>query len=1445
MDDDRIESHPAGNAVHPTTDDEQLPCVQKGKGRADSLELNEEADTIKPGRSSIDQQNEGLHYRSGHGPPSSTETPVRVAPSIPRSMPGRDRGYSLRTKLFKQAVQQRNADPLPVIAGSSRQDLYTISSRLEMEDNESKSKKGSSRVTVTPSRDGDDLWLAELQKREQPSAITRARFGLSRVEEMVSVLKQKSTDALSRTIGHILPKDSKPASSGGRRITIIIPSQAPLIDKRTGNPFIDNTIRSNKYTLWSFFPRQLYYQFRKLANFYFLIVAILQMIPGLSTTGTYTTIIPLLVFVGISMGKEGYEDSRRRKLDRVENNSLAKVLGTSSAASQTASDSEQRSGKSIEEKDIIEKRWCDIRVGEVVKLQRNDQVPADLLLLHAEHASGVAFIETMALDGETNLKSKIALAIPDQENKLGIASLEAEPVVTIEDPNIDLYSCSGKIEVNGRTLPLLNDLVLYRGSVLRNTPFIYGLVVYTGEECKIRMNAATKPRIKAPRLQAAVNRIVFLIVPFVLALAIGCTVAYQLWKPLEKRSWYIFGATVSFIPIVVSYIIIFNTMIPLSLYVSLEIIKVFQVFLMQNDLKMFDEASGTPMEARTTTLNEELGQVTHVFSDKTGTLTNNSMKFRKLSVFGTAWLHDSDLDHPDQVRDFVARKIALADDNIRRLLQYMQASPETEFAKAARFFLVSLALCHTCIPEIQPDGTYTFQATSVDELALVQAAQEMGFLLIDRQSNSITLKETAFGAEEKCETYQILQVLEFSSKRKRMSIIVRFPDGRICLMCKGADSAVLPLLRLAEMVSDKARTVEARANVRKSMEAQEAVRRKKEYQRRSIQKGRNSIAIGRPSLSAIGRPSFASARSSGVFGGAIDVSARQSTSEPVSPMELLEMRSPRPISFSPSTTGRSSSARVSQDMHQNINSIVPSDDWIFEQCFQHVNDFATEGLRTLLFAHRFIKELDFNIWKKTYDDASTSLVDRQVKIDAAAEEIERDLELTGATAIEDKLQEGVPETIDLLRNANMTIWMLTGDKRETAINIGRASNLILSHSHLTVLDHQSASSLWELLIDTTRSIAASPPAHSVVVLDGSTFSIIISKPNLLALFTSLATKLTSSLICTRLSPAQKATLITTLRHALPTATTLAIGDGSNDIAMIREAHIGIGITASKEGTQAARTADYTIAQFRFLAPLLLVHGRWNYIRTCKYVLGTFWKEMGFYLTQAWFQIYCGWTGTSLFESWSLTIWNTVFTSLAVIFLGIFEQDVPRDVLLRFPELYAVGQKNGAFNFWVYLRWASLAVVQSVLIFFSALFLYDPVSTPPSSQATDLYALGTLCFTIWVIIINVKLQFIEIHNKTWTAALSILLSLAGWFLWDLILAGIYSNNTVYDARGGFTERWGRDPSWWATLMVVLMEVWVLEFLQKWIVSIFWSGEGDDWKAQESLRREEEDTRGDEA
>lgn len=759
------------------------------------------------------------------------------------------------------------------------------------------------------------------------------------------------------------------------------------------------------------------------------------------------------------------------------------------------------------------------------------------------------------------------------------------------------------------------------------------------------------------------------------------------------------------------------------------------------------------------------------------------------------------------------------------LLQYIRNKPHTVFARKARIFILSIALCHTCIPETCEEGV-TYQAASPDEQALVRAAQELGYMLIDRQNATITIKTTSLGneGEPSFEVYQILDVIEFSSGRKRMSIIVRMPDDRICVFCKGADSTIAQLLRLSGLAIEKAIMIERRVSKRQSLEAQEAIRRDSEHRNRKTSITRTSLSTNRHSLGAIPRPSLAAKRLQPIRDDfdiwlkdrETDVEFPQQDSQNVYSTRLSANLPVSPV-FSP-FSGRSSFQGDERDELVE-EAMVVDDSAVFERCFQHINDFATEGLRTLLYGYRFMEEDEYKSWKKLYLDASTSLNNRQQMMERVGNLIEMNLELAGATAIEDKLQEGVPESIDKLRRAKIKLWMLTGDKRETAINIGHSCRLIKDYSSITILDHESGDveqRIAAAFIDINRG----PVAHSVVVIDGQTLALIEVNDTVRKLFIDLAI-LVDSVICCRASPSQKAYLVHAIRKKVKNAVTLAIGDGANDIAMIQEAHVGIGITG-KEGLQAARTSDYSIAQFRFLLKLLLVHGRWNYIRTCKYTLGTFWKEMLFYLTQALYQRYAGYTGTSLYESWSLAMFNTLFTSLPVIFMGIFEKDLAASTLLAVPELYTFGHHNGGFNLVLYAFWVFMASAEAMVVFFIMLGLYGQAI---STTDNGLYAMSTLTFSACVILIATKLQFLDLQNKSITCAVAMFLSIGGWCLWNLILSAIYPTNVIYNVRGGLLDRFGRNALWWLTLILIVIACWAFEITVK-SVRVAWAPEDVD-------------------
>ena len=499
-------SSPDGGTVAEA--DNVSSAASKGSGgpikhrRKSSVTPNLSLDTS---RASSASQDKAPPARQTSLSPSSTRLPVSMhsrmpsvrSPSSPRT---RDRGFSLRRSILARNIRPESNGSIIELQQAGPSTEQTEPSPPT--DRGGPSKKSDTTITISPITE-------QAPFADPPPQPVKKTLGLSSLPHYESWAASKAGSGgflpRFRTLKeklrkHILRIRDVPPSKDGRHLVIDPKRTKNLIDDRTGHEYIDNTILSSRYTLYNFLPRQLFAQFSKLANFYFLCVSILQMIPGLSTTGTYTTIVPLLFFVTISIAKEGYDDLRRYRLDKAENNRTSYVLRTHGPAGSEGDDGNGIPSTANEWKPWIETKWRDIRVGDIVRLKRDDAAPADLVLLHTQGTDETAYIETMALDGETNLKSKHASPPLAKSCRTVDELARCNAHLVVEDPNLDLYNFEGKVSDGNETLPLVNNEIIYRGSILRNTSEAVGLVVYSGEECKIRMNATKNPRIKAVRV---------------------------------------------------------------------------------------------------------------------------------------------------------------------------------------------------------------------------------------------------------------------------------------------------------------------------------------------------------------------------------------------------------------------------------------------------------------------------------------------------------------------------------------------------------------------------------------------------------------------------------------------------------------------------------------------------------------------------------------------------------------------------------------------------------------------------------------------------------------------------------------------------------------------------------------------------------------------------------
>lgn len=370
------------------------------------------------------------------------------------------------------------------------------------------------------------------------------------------------------------------------------------------------------------------------------------------------------------------------------------------------------------------------------------------------------------------------------------------------------------------------------------------------------------------------------------------------------------------------------------------------------------------------------------------------------------------------------------------------------------------------------------------------------------------------------------------------------------------------------------------------------------------------------------------------------------------------------------------------------------------------------GLRTLVFGYRIIGSRDKREWMERFEAAKCSMGNRAEKIAEVSAQIERDFEILGVVGIEDKLQDAVPETLHFLRQTGITVWMLTGDKRETAVAIAETSKLLdpktdliahidvteIAEDDFTPIEQVHARCLEQIeLIRKERERDLQIHGRErplVLVADGVSLKVALEDENV---FMDLAIHAKSA-VCCRLSPLLKAQLVR-LFQARTNETVLAIGDGANDVSMIQASMVGIGIMGL-EGSQAELSSAYAIPQFKNLKRLLVVHGRWAWYRTTTCLIYTVFKNAALSLCLFYYSFYSGFSGSTLFESWLLTMFNTFFTQATPVIMGGIDTDVDDDILMNSPELYHFIRTDGEyFNRRTFFMWAVDAVITSAAVFF--------------------------------------------------------------------------------------------------------------------------------------------------
>ncbi|CAH2351134.1 phospholipid-transporting ATPase Dnf1p [[Candida] railenensis] len=1252
-----------------------------------------------------------------------------------------------------------------------------------------------------------------------------------------------------------------------------------FLNPETGLPatvYARNKIRTTKYTPLSFLPKNIFNQFyHNIANIYFLAMIILGFFSIFGVPSPVLSAVPLICIVIITAIKDAIEDSRRtisdmevnnqythilvnnneyvedgngdgintRSVGRYENNNVydekislwrkfkkwntkllfkfiesvkrnltkegrAKKLRESNNAhidnavnrnsfdstiertttrnSQNPFDNRKsmQSRRSLnlrksiggkKELKFARKFWKDVSVGDVVRLYNNDEIPADVVILSTSDDDNCCYVETKNLDGETNLKVRQALKY-GSNIKRADDILNHDFEINSEGPHANLYSYQANLsykeeqkpgadsssdeDSSNSQEPITINNILLRGCFLRNTKWVIGIVVFTGDDTKIMINAGVTPT-KQSRISRELNHYVFLnfILVFIICFISGLVNGIYYTKNPSSRDYFEFG-TIAGAPwkngLLGFFValILYQSLIPISLYITIEIIKTAQAFFIFSDVGMYYERLDFPCTPKSWSISDDLGQIEYIFSDKTGTLTQNVMEFKKCTINGISYgkaytealaglrkrqgidveaesVRERALIVKDQAE--MIEKLnnihnnTLYDDELTfvssEFVDHLTGSAGLEQKDSNEHFMLCLALCHSVVTEVDPknDAKLQLKAQSPDEAALVGTARAVGF-----EFSGSTKKGLILNIQGEQREYQVLNTLEFNSTRKRMSSIIKIParegsgdEPTALLICKGADSIIYD--RLSKTKNDKT---------------------------------------------------------------------------------LLEVTA------------------------------------------KHLEEYATEGLRTLCIAQRELKWSQYVEWNRRHQEAAASLDNREEKMEAVADSVERELILLGGTAIEDRLQDGVPDCIALLAQAGIKLWVLTGDKVETAINIGFSCNLLGNDMELLILKTSleenerqkyglpnsklSEGETVDLLITKYLSLyfkmegsleeidAAikdhSPPEDGFgLVIDGDALKVALLDPDTKRKFLLLC-KQCKAVLCCRVSPAQKAAVVKLVKDTLDVMT-LAIGDGSNDVAMIQAADVGVGI-AGEEGRQAVMSSDFAIGQFRFLAKLLLAHGRWSYKRFSEMIPCFFYKNVIFPLALFWYGVYCDCDGTYMFEFTYLTFYNLAFTSLPVIVLGILDQDVDGVVSLLVPQLYRSGILRSEWTdtkFWIY---SADGLYQSVISFFFPYLMYRSGFTGMNGLPIDhRFWMGVIVVCISCISCNLYILFHQLRWD-WFSSLITAISILIIYFWTIVWSSVLTSAEEFYNCG--VQLFQNGPFWACTaigIIACLFPRFMFDFIQK--------------------------------
>lgn len=1062
-----------------------------------------------------------------------------------------------------------------------------------------------------------------------------------------------------------------------------------------------NHITTAKYTFFSLIPLTFFIQFRRKANVYFFGItalgAVADYVPDSfdSTMNISAMIVAIMMIFGAAMAKEGFDDYYRGQDDKKFNQQPFLVLSKPEGDDQEAPVEQQLPSE-------------ELAVASLVKVVEGESFPVDMLFLLSSEDDGACFVDTKNLDGETNLKHRTSCGAGWFTTPGQLLHTDLELTYSPPTPVLGAFVGTVRNTTRDEARAVGPDQLLLRGTCLRNTAWVIGVVVYNGQRTKLAQNLIESPA-KRSSLDTQTDGVMICMFMCQFTLVTFATICYLIFSKDgdAEDQWYLCSGDLDVNPEYkinhlfaencdsddgsqswwqqwLSFLILYNNFISISLYLMMEFAVVVQAFFIGQDVEMYYEEFDSPALARNSNLTTDLGRVDYVFSDKTGTLTRNEMTLHHCALHA----------------------MSLSTDEMLSIVEAPQHL-DSNASVGVRALLTAIAVNHTILvardesagaddpttPYREQRFSEEYLAESPDEKALLEGARACGVRLLDRTNDECLVQ---MAGQTSSRAFRVLATIPFDSARKRMSVLVATPDSPdFKLVCKGADSVLLDNLACS---CDR---------------------------------------IG-------GRD-------------AID---------------------------------------------------------------QALSKYSVEGLRTLVYAERSWPKRKAEDWLERWEAAIGSNVDRQARLEALAAEAEQDLYVLGATAVEDRLQEGVPSTMADLKAADMKVWVLTGDKTDTAINISFSCRLLTPSTHLVRLtglkgpllrkylrlwaraflkldsksdkstarqdllenlnlerlseqykpaeegltdgltqafsslkgtpapaDEAAADGLLQALVEpllapedeqeaktgksaaldagptsptqggdplgVARSsagqvlapgeVSAVPKDQLAVIVDGSALDQIFGNVELEAMLFAITSAVGVVVAC-RVSPKHKSLMVKLVKEwSVRLPLTLAIGDGANDVAMIQEAHVGVGISG-KEGRQAVNSSDYAICQFRYLKRLLLVHGRWNIDRTSKLVWFQIQQNVTLVVPLIAFTAVCSWSGTIAYTEFGYQFFN-FFLGIPVLCLAWFDRSEPDTVLMANPKLYVQGRDNPLLSQAGIFRMISRCVSDGLLVYFGTACSY--------------------------------------------------------------------------------------------------------------------------------------------